>query len=245
MLLSLFGKLFSKKDIVDYSVIKTDMHSHLIPGIDDGAKDEQTALLMIEGLKALGFTQLITTPHIMKSYFDNNEQIIQNGQQNFNNKYHTNVVAAAEYFVDESFVEKIKNNMPLLTFGDNYVLIEVSMGVKDKQLEEAVFELTSRNYKPVLAHCERYPYMFENGKLNYYEKLKDADVLLQVNIRSFLGQYGEIQKKIARKLAVNDMIDFLGTDIHNELQLPMLKDALQDEYVQHLLNSNQLKNALL
>ena len=245
MLLSLFGKLFSKKDIVDYSVIKTDMHSHLIPGIDDGAKDEQTALLMIEGLKALGFTQLITTPHIMKSYFDNNEQIIQNGQQNFNDKYHTNVVAAAEYFVDESFVEKIKNNMPLLTFGDNYVLIEVSMGVKDKQLEEAVFELTSRNYKPVLAHCERYPYMFENGKLNYYEKLKDADVLLQVNIRSFLGQYGEIQKKIARKLAANDMIDFLGTDIHNELQLPMLKDALQDEYVQHLLNSNQLKNALL
>jgi protein-tyrosine phosphatase len=245
MLLSLFGKLFSKKDIVDYSVIKTDMHSHLIPGIDDGAKDEQTALLMIEGLKALGFTQLITTPHIMKSYFDNNEQIIQNGQQNFNNKYHTNVVAAAEYFVDESFVEKIKNNMPLLTFGDNYVLIEVSMGVKDKQLEEAIFELTSRNYKPVLAHCERYPYMFENGKLNYYEKLKDADVLLQVNIRSFLGQYGEIQKKIARKLAANDMIDFLGTDIHNELQLPMLKDALQDEYVQHLLNSNQLKNALL
>ena len=245
MLLSLFGKLFSKKDIVDYSVIKTDMHSHLIPGIDDGAKDEQTALLMIEGLKALGFTQLITTPHIMKSYFDNNEQIIQNGQQNFNDKYHTNVVAAAEYFVDESFVEKIKNNMPLLTFGDNYVLIEVSMGVKDKQLEEAVFELTSRNYKPVLAHCERYPYMFENGKLNYYEKLKDADVLLQVNIRSFLGQYGEIQKKIARKLAANDMIDFLGTDIHNEMQLPMLKDALQDEYVQHLLNSNQLKNALL
>ncbi|MEI2672733.1 MAG: CpsB/CapC family capsule biosynthesis tyrosine phosphatase [Chitinophagaceae bacterium] len=68
---------------------------------------------------------------------------------------------------------------------------------------------------------------------------------LQVNIRSFLGQYGEIQKKIARKLAANDMIDFLGTDIHNELQLPMLKDALQDEYVQHLLNSNQLKNALL
>ena len=245
MLLSLFGKLFSKKDIVDYSVIKTDMHSHLIPGIDDGAKDEQTALLMIEGLKALGFTQLITTPHIMKSYFDNNEQIILNGQQNFNDKYHTNVVAAAEYFVDESFVEKIKNNMPLLTFGDNYVLIEVSMGVKDKQLEEAVFELTSRNYKPVLAHCERYPYMFENGKLNYYEKLKDADVLLQVNIRSFLGQYGEIQKKIARKLAANDMIDFLGTDIHNEMQLPMLKDALQDEYVQHLLNSNQLKNALL
>ena len=61
MLLSLFGKLFSKKDIVDYSVIKTDMHSHLIPGIDDGAKDEQTALLMIEGLKAHGFTQLITT----------------------------------------------------------------------------------------------------------------------------------------------------------------------------------------
>lgn len=245
MLLSLFGKLFSKKDIVDYSVIKTDMHSHLIPGIDDGAKDEQTALLMIEGLKALGFTQLITTPHIMKSYFDNNEQIIQNGQQNFNDKYHTNVVAAAEYFVDESFVEKIKNNMPLLTFGDNYVLIEVSMGVKDKQLEEAVFELTSRNYKPVLAHCERYPYMFEHGTLSYYEKLKDADVLLQVNIRSFLGQYGEIQKKIARKLAANDMIDFLGTDIHNELQLPMLKDALQDEYVQHLLNSNQLKNALL
>lgn len=245
MVLSLFGKLFTKKDIVDFSVLNTDMHSHLIPGIDDGAKDIASTQLMITGLRELGFGKFITTPHVMAEYFDNNETIIESGLAELKKHIDLNILAAAEYFVDESFISKIKSGYKFLTFGENFILIEVSMGVKDKLLEEAVFELRLRNMRPVLAHVERYPYMFENGKLDYYEKLKDADVLLQVNVRSFIGQYGEIQKKIARKLAVNEMIDFLGTDIHNEAQLPMIKEAMLDEYVQHLLHGKQLKNNLL
>jgi len=155
---------------------------------------------------------------------------------------------ARDWFKDPQEVYdryKIKNDEHLLTFGENHILIEVSMGMKEALLDAVIFELTTRKYKPILAHVERYVYMFDQGKLDYYQQLKDADVLLQVNIRSFLGQYGEIPKKIARKLAVNNMIDYLGTDLHNEAQLPMIKDALNDAYIQNLLKGNTLKNNLL
>ena len=245
MLLSLFGKLFSKKELINFSVLKTDMHSHLIPGIDDGSKDLATTKKMLEGLKHLGFSKWITTPHIMPHIFNNNEQsIIENGAV-MNENLDEHITIAAEYYIDEDFVAKIKSEQPLLTFGDNYILIEVSMGVKEKLLEEVIFELTTRNIKPILAHAERYPYMYANNSLDYYDTLRNADVLLQVNLRSFLGHYGEIQKKIARKLATEHMIDFLGTDMHNELQIPMLEEAMADDYVQALLKSGTLKNHLL
>jgi len=245
MWLSLFSKLFSKPELLDFSVLQTDMHSHFVPGIDDGAKDTESTKNMLAGLKSLGFSKFITTPHIMPDVYENKEATIEQLTAQLNATLNTNIIAAGEYYIDASFLNKIKNDEHLLTFGENHILIEVSMGMKETLLDAVIFELTTRKYKPILAHVERYVYMFDQGKLDYYQQLKDADVLLQVNIRSFLGQYGEMPKKIARKLAVNNMIDYLGTDLHNEAQLPMIKDALNDAYIQNLLKGNTLKNNLL
>jgi protein-tyrosine phosphatase len=249
MVMSLLANLFGKKVFADFSALKTDMHSHLLPGIDDGAAKYADSLAMINGLQELGFSGFITTPHVMKDVYNNSFENIAETNRLLNaaliEDSKIQISAAAEYYIDDDFPERIKNGEQLLTFGDNYVLIEMSMVAKNMSLESVVFELTTRGYKPVLAHAERYPYLFENQQLSGYERLADADVLLQVNIRSFIGGYGEIQKKIARKLAEHDMIDFLGTDLHNQSQIAGLQIAMHDPIVQKLILSDRLKNRFL
>lgn len=246
-----FSKLFNtqKKDLLDFSVLHADMHAHLLPGIDDGAQDVTASLTLISGLQALGFKKCIATPHIMPGVFDNDADIILERQSVLNAAalpaLGTEVHAAAEYFIDDTFPNRVRAGETLLTFGDNYVLVEMSMITREKKLEEAIFEMRLRGYRPVLAHVERYPYLFDKQQLEHYEKLRDADVLLQVNLRSFTGNYGEIQKRIARVLADQRMISFLGTDLHNAAQLPILGQAMVDPHVQRLMASGTLLNASL
>lgn len=246
-----FNNLFRKKEseLLNFSVLGSDMHAHLLPAIDDGAGDMDAALNMIKGLQELGFRKFIATPHIMPEVFDNTPELIREKQQLLNTSalpmLGTEVAAAAEYYIDGGFAERVRNGEKLLTFGDNYVLVEVSMMTKEKFLEEALFEMRLQGYKPVLAHVERYPYMFEHNKLEQYERLRDADVLLQVNLRSFTGNYGEIQKRIARALTDAGLVNFLGTDLHNTAQLPIVKQSMSDPHVQQLLRSGRLMNSQL
>jgi len=240
---NLFGS--GKKNLLNFSVLRADMHSHLIPGIDDGSDSIAESREMIHGLRALGFSKFVTTPHIMPGVFDNSPDTIRKGMTLLTNADpQLPVSAAAEYYVDEAFVKKVQEGMELLSFGERYLLIEMHMHVREKQLESAIFELRLRGFRPVLAHVERYPYLF-NDQLTEFEKLRDADVLLQVNLRSFIGQYGELQKKIARRLADADMIHFLGTDIHRSTQLPAISAAMEEKYVQQLLAKGGLLNATL
>lgn len=231
--------------MLDFSVLGADMHSHLIPGIDDGSQSVESSLRMMDGLMAMGFDRFITTPHIMTEVFPNMRDNITKEYADLCSAIDTRqyrLRVAAEYFVDDAFPDRVRNGENFLTFGDNFILIEVSMMSREKKLEETIFELNLRGYKPVLAHVERYPYMFENNKLSYYAGLMDAEVFLQVNLRSFAGNYGEVQKKIARLLAENEMISFLGTDIHHESQLPILHQAMKDPHVQGLLRQGKLMN---
>ncbi len=243
---SLLHKIFGQKDLPDFSALHTDMHSHILPGIDDGSQSPESSVNMMTGLMELGFKKFITTPHIMPEVFNNTPESVHAAfsqlKNALENKDHFDLHVAGEYYIDDHFATRVRNGEQFLTFGDNYILVEVSMMVKEKKLEESLFELVMNGYKPVLAHAERYPYMFENGKLNYYSGLCDADVFLQVNLRSFTGNYGEIQRKIARALAENDMISFLGTDLHNEGQLGLLFQAMKDNHVQKLMAGGKLLN---
>ena len=228
---SLLSKLFPRKDILDFSVLNADMHSHLIPGIDDGAANIESSIKMIHGLQKLGFKKMITTPHIMPDVYNNSAESIRNGCEELNaaikNEVDVNIHPAAEYYIDGSFVDRITGGEKFLTFGDNYILVEVSMMIREKKMEEVLFELNMRGYKPVLAHAERYPYLFEHHKLDNYEALRDADVFLQVNLRSFTGGYGEIQKKIAKALAENEMISFIRRGSALNLLALIIKNIIE------------------
>lgn len=227
---SFFSNL-SAKTANDFSFIGTDIHSHLIPNIDDGCASLEHSLVCVESLKALGFNKIVTTPHIMASVYPNTPETINEGLAMLRIALkERNIVmeieAAAEYKVDELFTEYLEDDN-LLTFGDNYVLIELSFVAPPVNLEEVIFNMRTKGYKPILAHPERYRYW--NEKLYKFEHLKTLGCLLQLNLMSLVGQYGLPAKTAAQKLLSNHQIDFLGTDLHRFEDITTLQKLLKSK----------------
>jgi tyrosine-protein phosphatase YwqE len=205
-----------------------DIHSHLLPGIDDGAKDQDDSLALINKLNQYGFSQFITTPHILTGVWNNTREGILNNEALTvphlrGNGMQMPFKAAAEYLMDDSFLKLLKNS-PLLTLKDNYVLVEMSYLNPPMQLYEIIFDLQIAGYKPVLAHPERY--IFYHNKFDEYYRLKKAGCLFQINLLSVTGYYGKPVLTIAEKLLDNKMIDFAGSDAHHDRHIESIKNKV-------------------
>lgn len=229
-----FLKNLTSKSANDFSFIGTDIHSHLIPNIDDGCTKIESSINCIRQLKEMGFHKIVTTPHIMSGVYPNTPEIINSGLKLLRQaltEANIDVVieAAAEYKIDELFSEYLANDN-LLTFGDNYVLIELSFVAPPVNLEEVIFSMRTKGYKPILAHPERYRYW--NEKFHKFEYLKSLGCFLQLNLLSLVGQYGSPAKTLAHKLLNNNLVDFLGTDLHRFDDISTLLKLLKsnDEY---------------
>ncbi|MBA2421854.1 MAG: capsular biosynthesis protein [Chitinophagales bacterium] len=243
-----FFSLHKKKSPGHFIPLTTDIHSHLIPGIDDGAQTEEESLHLIEGLYNLGYRKLITTPHIYHSRFNNSPEIIKEGVQKLqatcdSRGFNITLQAAAEYFFDNYFFEYIENRS-LLTFGKHYVLFELPMNILPAIIDEIADNLRNHGYTPVLAHPERYTYLHDK-KMAAYKKLKDQGILLQLNIMSLTGYYNAAVKHAAQNLVKYGMIDFAGSDIHRQKHIAVLRFAQQDQSYKDLLASGQLLNNLI
>lgn len=204
------------KDLIPQNHV--DIHSHLLPGIDDGAQTIEDTFSLVAELRNMGFEQFITTPHIMKSVWENTAQGINaklaTTIQDFENKsIALPLKAAAEYLMDANFMELFKSE-PLLVLKDNYVLVEMSYINPPIQLYNIIFELQVAGYQPVLAHPERYT--FYNHNFKEYEKLRNSGCLFQLNLLSTIGYYGLDVAKTAEKLLAKGMIDYVGSDVHHE-----------------------------
>lgn len=242
--MSLFGSLFSRKNkepefppVSDFSSVVTDIHSHLIPAIDDGVKTMEESLTMIRGFADLGFKKIITTPHIMSDYFKNTPEIIYEGLEKVRaaiKKEGINITidAAAEYYLDEMFPDKYKEGKAL-RIGDNYLLFEISYINPPDNIYNVIFDMIVNKYQPLLAHPERYNYW--GDKFEVYNKLKDAGTLFQLNINSLTGYYGDVSKKTAEWLIDENMIDFIGSDLHGQRHLDSLKKVLNEKYFRKLI----------
>jgi protein-tyrosine phosphatase len=233
-----FG-LFKKKDkthyprIENYASFGTDIHSHLIPGIDDGVQTMEESLHMIRAMSDLGFRKLVTTPHIMSDGFRNTPEIILAGLKQVQDAVAAQhipvtIEAAAEYYFDDAFLQKLEA-APLLTIGNKYLLFEISYMNYPEKLSEAVFKIITKGYTPLLAHPERYPFWF--GKFDEYHKLKDAGVLFQMNTNSLGGYYGGGVKKAAEWLVDNNLVDFIGSDLHGDRHLAGLKKTINEKHL--------------
>jgi tyrosine-protein phosphatase YwqE len=246
----LFKNLFSRTPsgpVMDFSSLGTDMHSHLIPGIDDGAKTMEDSLELIGHFQRLGFKKLITTPHIQSEYYRNTPEIIRSGLINLREAIDqagipVQVEAAAEYLLDDGFGEKMLSGN-LLTFGEKYILIEMSYFSPHPDLKSMVFNLQVDGYKVILAHPERYTYWFNDFKK--YEDLKDRGVYFQLNTVSLAGYYPDPVKKFAEKLIDSGMIDLIGSDMHNTRYMDALERSLKEKSLKHLIASGKLMNGKL
>ncbi|WP_421872658.1 tyrosine-protein phosphatase [Marinoscillum sp.] len=223
--------------------VEVDIHSHLIPGIDDGVKEEQESLKILKTLKTFGYKKVITTPHIHSDYYPNTREIILAGLQELQEavkreQLGIEVEAAAEYYIDGEFVRLIEEE-ELLSFGEKrYVLMETPFMNKPLIFDEVVFKLKAGGFIPVLAHPERYTYL--TGDLSWLKKIKLQGVLLQVTNSSFMGVYGRQAQKIANQLAKESMIDFVGSDLHRANQLPIFEKSLKQRIVPQILRNNEL-----
>jgi protein-tyrosine phosphatase len=213
----------------DWSFVGTDMHSHLIPGIDDGAQTVEDSIQLIQELQGMGFKSVITTPHIKSDHFKNNSVNITEGlhilqhalrERNINMP----VKAAAEYFIDDHFMDLLEAG-DLLTVVDNQVLVEISFMFEPMRFSEILFKIQTKGYKPILAHPERY--VFYHNNLDAYRELKDRGCLLQLNSISLAGYYGKPVKAIAEKLLSEKLYDYCGTDMHHSRHSESMQKLLQ------------------
>ena len=222
-----------------------DIHSHLLPGIDDGSKDDDNTIGLVTSLKNYGFSQFITTPHVLSGVWNNTRDGISAKEATTKNLLEDNNInnpfkAAAEYLMDDVFLKLIKNE-PLLTIKDNYVLVEMSYLNAPIQLYDILYELQLAGYKPILAHPERY--LFYHFKYEEYEKLKRVGCLFQVNLLSVTGYYGKPVLEISKKLLDNNMIDFTGSDVHHERHIEAFKNPVLFKDIEPLVKSLN-KNSL-
>ncbi|MGL4596925.1 MAG: tyrosine-protein phosphatase [Bacteroidia bacterium] len=231
----------------DLSVLHCDMHSHFIPGIDDGAKTMADTLEMLRGMEDFGYKKIITTPHIMGDYYRNTPEIILGGLEQVREAakkegINLELEAAAEYYFDFDLEQKL-NSEKLLTFGKNYLLFEVSYLNAPENLDGLIFKMQTQGYKPILAHPERYPFWYNSFET--YERLRDKGVLFQLNINSLTGYYSPATKKIAERMIDERMIDFLGSDCHHLGHQKLMQQVRNNPHLHKLLASGLLKNNLL
>lgn len=223
------------------------MHSHLIPGIDDGAKTMEDSIGMIEKLIGLGYEKIITTPHIFNDYYPNTPEIILSGLKDLKaalaeRGMKIEIEAAAEYYVDGFFENLLQTNAQLLTFSDNCLLIEFSTFAEPANALDIIFQLNTRGYQVILAHPERYLYFTK--QFEKFEKFKSVGCSLQVNLLSLTGYYGSEQKKLALKLLKAGMVDYLGTDLHKESQIAELM-KMDKKILNKILKKGTFKNSNL
>lgn len=221
------------------------MHSHLIPGIDDGAQDVVASLELIKGLMDLGYKKLITTPHIMWDMYQNTPEIILNGLERLRRALQLEgmqieVNAAAEYFLDDHVTELLNRKAALLPVNGKMVLVEFSMAFPSLNIKNVLFDMQMQGYQPILAHPERYIYL-ENAK-NFYDELKEAGCLFQVNLLSLTGYYGKSVTDLANYLIKKGYYNLAGTDLHNTRQLQSLHNPVLTDGLKKLLDSCKLIN---
>lgn len=232
---------------IDFSLLKTDMHSHLIPGIDDGARSMDETIAMLAKFESLGYEKVITTPHVYSDCYRNTPEIILGGLQNVQQTAKElgltiQVEAAAEYFCDEYLLELIHSGQ-LLTIGGKYVLIEFPFLSEMNNWKEFVFGIQSIGYLPIIAHFERYVYW--HGSVEKAKEMKELGAKIQLNINSLTGHYGSDVKKQGERLIDSQLLDFIATDCHRIQHLVLMEEKANLPYLHKALATNQLLNNTL
>lgn len=225
---NIFSKIFQKESKLKKSGLldqRSDVHSHILYGVDDGVQQLEESLQILEELEKLGFKKLWCTPHIMED-IPNETKFLQERFLQLKEAYKGEIQLhlAAEYMIDNLFNKRLSNK-DLLPHGElkNHLLVETSYFNPPLNLEKTLQEIYSIGYYPLLAHPERYVYMEEND----YIKLKSNGIKFQLNLLSLKGMYGKTAQKKAEWLLSKNYYDQVGSDVHSIHQIHALKDLLK------------------
>jgi len=228
----------------DFKVLKIDMHSHILPGIDDGSPNVETSIQLIQALQEIGYESFIATPHIYKELYPNTINTIHAALEKLEAGIKkvglkVKVTAAAEYMIDESFEKEMDIN-ELMLFGDNKILVELSALSPPNNLYECFFKLQLRGITPIIAHPERYLFLYNNRRV--FHEWVERGYKLQLNTLSITGFYGGQVKELANYLLKEELVHYLGTDAHNLQHVEALKKSLKTKEMQKILSGYTFDN---
>ena len=227
--------------------LQVDIHSHLLPGLDDGVSTLEESEEIIVNFIKLGYTHIVTTPHVMSDAYRNtpagiNQKLEELKKHLAGKNIDINISAAAEYYLDESLFKMVETNQQLLSFGERYLLFETNFITEPFNLKEFIFLATTRGYKLILAHPERYLYMQNN--FSKVQDLIDRGVLMQMNISSLTGYYSKQVQQMAFKLIDRKMIHWIGSDCHHLQHAELMRQAKNSRYFRKALTLPLLNNSL-
>ena len=243
-------KLFSSKPKLppaDLRVLQVDLHSHLIPGIDDGSPDLSSTMDLLQQFVDFGLRKVITSPHVMADGYKNTSEIILGGLEKVRaeiarQEMPIEIDAVAEYYLDHELEGLVKDHR-VLTFGGDakYLLFELPFIAEPNVLLQLIFQMQTNGYKPVLAHPERYQFWHDN--YDKFVDLKERGVFLQLNTIALSGAYGPGAKKVAEQLIDDNFYEFIGSDCHNMNHIQAIHNTLERPYLHKVLASGVLLNA--
>lgn len=214
--------LKKKTSFIDIWSGTPEIHCHVLPGIDDGAKDVTTSIALLNKYKSLGCNHIIATPHTMSGIYDNTPDTIEDSYTLIKNQIEgLKLSFSSEYMIDEKF-DSLLSSKIILPLYKNYVLIEMSYFQPPENIKDIIFKIGTLGYIPVLAHPERYAYY--HNKPAIFQDFKSRGCLLQLNALSLSDHYGESCQKIALKLLKEDMYDFIGIDTHRIEHLKKIEE---------------------
>ena len=224
------------------------MHSHLLPGLDDGVKTMGESMDLLYQFESMGYQKVITTPHVIHDFYNNTPEIIRQKLAMVQEAAAINdlcikIEAAAEYYLDEHFYNLLDKPEELLTFGKNYILFETGFINQPAILFDAIFKMKAQGLQPIFAHPERYNYIQGNYELS--QEIAERGAFLQINLNSLTGYYSPMAKKTAERLIDDGLVSFAGSDMHNERHMASLKDAINKKYFDRLLEQELFNNSLL
>lgn len=211
---------------VRFSDLAWDVHSHLVPGVDDGASDLDAAMDMVRGMHALGYKGMVLTPHIMSDLYPNSPETLRPAFESLQSalkeaRIPMKLELAAEYLLEPECLELLQSG-ELLTFtcadhagnAKEVVLMEFGFhhAPNEDLVKEALFAAQTRNLTPLLAHCERYPYLHKEQDL--LELWRERGGWMSVNAASLAGAYGPETRDMAKKCMDRGWVSFLCSDAH-------------------------------
>lgn len=227
---------FHKKRTPEKLFFATDIHCHVLPGIDDGSPDVATSVELVQRMMEWGIKRIIASPHVTYGTFLNTPQIADEAMDTLRAALASLPDApalshSAENRIDDLFMQNLSQDT-LMPLPDNYLLIENSFMQEPWNLDQLVFDLQVKGFKPVLAHPERYPYYY--GKKDRYRALHNAGLLFQINLLSLADAYKGAEKKIAEHLISEGLVDFVGTDLHRARHADAIDAYLASkDYIRH------------
>lgn len=228
-----------------------DFHSHILPNIDDGSRSIEETFNLIKEAKNVGFDTIVSTSHYMENYYETDvperEVWINAIYENLQAKnIDLKLYLGNEIYLSENIIKLLEERKASTINDTSYVLFEMPLNAEPLNLYDTIYEMMQYKLVPILAHPERYSYVQKEPELIY--DLIQKGALMQANYGSIIGQYGEKAKIIVKKLLKNNMIHFLGTDVHRQNTiypripeiLVEINELIGEEKLEELSNTNPL-----